>query len=453
VFNESLTWKLWLRTTIPNNLSWRGALLQKYAQGLTSRSFSQWIERAGVTGLFVFAFGMLFKKDVANAGILLMALSFGLSLKHLDQQVIRDRLLLLSMGFFLFLVLRTFFAALEFPEQTSLLVAAALRLFGAGFFLAYVVAFWMHRARERWDLILIVIMFGFLVQVLRQMDWGNLSEVMQLYWTGDQRPTFGFATNRFGLFCAFLFLACVLLPQQVWGSAAARIAYSSRIVFWGVMCCFTVWGVIFSQSRSAWVASVLVIPLAVVVKFYRANRLNWKKIGLVGVFSSLVLMTIAYSNLAEKRLALLDYEGGVSIRLRLYQIGWEKLKEAPWVGHGPGTSRILIQATGEKIGPEKGVDHFHNVLIDIFAQVGIIGVAFYVSSFFLIIRQARFIMPTGAAGEDYRLFAISGIVLILLTGVPNQPLTSPHGVYLIGYLGGICYSSKFTTPHSNRPVP
>lgn len=164
----------------------------------------------------------------------------------------------------------------------------------------------------------------------------------------------------------------------------------------------------------------------------------------------MVLVTVTYSNLAEKRLALLDYEGGVSIRLRLYQIGWEKWKESPFVGHGPGTSRILIQAAGEKLGPEKGVDHFHNVLIDIFAQVGIIGVAFYVSSFFLIIRQARFLRRTGSIGEDYCLFAISGIVLILLTGVPNQPLTSPHGVYLIGYLGGICYSFRFLKESSQR---
>lgn len=425
-------------------------LFQPYANVIKTRSFRQWIDMAGVAGLFVFAFGMLFKKDVANAGILLMVLAFGLSLKHLDKEVLRDRLLLLSMGFFLFLVLRTFFAVLEFPEHKALLVAGALRLFGAGFFLAYVVAFWMHRARDHWDLILIVIMLGFLVQVLRQIDWSNLSEVMRLYWAGDQRPTFGFATNRFGLFCALLFLACVLLHQQVWGPATAGFAYSARIAFWGIMCCFTVWGVIFSQSRSAWFASILVIPLAVLLKFYRANKLNWKTIALSGVFIMMVLVTVTYSNLAEKRLALLDYEGGVSIRLRLYQIGWEKWKESPFVGHGPGTSRILIQAAGEKLGPEKGVDHFHNVLIDIFAQVGIIGGAFYVSSFFLIIRQARFLRRTGSIGEDYCLFAISGIVLILLTGVPNQPLTSPHGVYLIGYLGGICYSFRFLKESSQR---
>jgi O-antigen ligase len=429
------------------------ALLQLYANLIKARSFRQWVDIAGVAGLFVFAFGMLFKKDVANAGILLMVLALGLGLKHLDKEVLRDRLLFLSMGFFLFLVLRTFFAALEFPGHNAQLVDGALRLFGAGFLLAYVAAFWMHRARDHWDLILIVIMFGFLVQVLRQMDWSNLFEVMKLYWVGDQRPTFGFSTNRFGLFCAFLFLACVLLHQQVWGPATGGISYSARIVFWGIMSCLTVLGGVFSQSRSAWAASILVIPMAVLIKLYRAKKLNWKTMVLVGVFFTMTLMAVAYSNLAEKRLALLDYEGGVTIRLRLYQIGWEKWKESPFIGNGPGTSRILIKAAGEKLIPEKGVEHFHNVLIDILAQVGIIGIAFYVSSFYLIIRQARFLRHTGSMGEDYRLFAISGIVLILLTGVPNQPLTSPHGVYLIGYLGGICYSTKFTAFHSNRTVP
>jgi O-antigen ligase len=102
-----------------------------------------------------------------------------------------------------------------------------------------------------------------------------------------------------------------------------------------------------------------------------------------------------------------------------------------------------------RIKNEKYPGHSHqlsgisNIFFDIAAQVGIVGVAFLILSFFLVIRQAFQTKYAEGFCQKFILFALGGSAIMLITGIPNQPLHSPHGVYLFGYLGGICYSSKF----------
>ena len=417
-------------------------MFQLCVQIIKSRSFNQWVERAGVAGLFVFAFGMLFKKSVAHAGIFLMTLSFGLGLKSMGRELLRDRLFLLSIAFFMFLVLRTIFAALEFSEYKTLLAEGALKLFGAGFFLAYVTAYWLYRAKDKWSEIIIVLMAGFLVQILRQMDWGNITDYLHLILTAGERATFGFSTNRFGLFSALIFLCCLLLYRQIWGRSSAKVWYILRLVFWGLICSISALGVYFSQSRSAWIAAAIVTPTAAVWNYTRNKRRDWKPLVVV---AGLVILAFTMANcpkLIDRRFDL----SGMDSRIRLYHLAWEKWKEQPLFGKGPGTSRILVQQGGNELALEKstGADHFHNVILDIAAQIGAVGIVFFGISFYFIAHEAFAAKNAKSSDREYILFALSGIVLILLTGIPNQPLSSPHGVYLIGFLGGICYSYKFT---------
>jgi hypothetical protein len=75
-------------------------LLNQYANAIKGLSFRQWVESAGVWAVRL-PLGCC-SKSVAHAGLLLMTLSFGLSLKELGKEVLRDRLLLLSIAFLCF---------------------------------------------------------------------------------------------------------------------------------------------------------------------------------------------------------------------------------------------------------------------------------------------------------------------------------------------------------------
>ena len=422
-------------------------MLQQWVHVIKSRSSSQCVEKAGETGLFIFAFGMLFKKSIAHFGILLMTLSFGLSLKDMGKEVWRDRLLLLSIAFFVFLMLRTIFASIEFPDHKQLLIEGALKLFGAGFFLTYVTAFWMHKARNKWGEILLVFMMGFIVQIMRQMDWGNLIGKMHAILTGAERATFGFATNRLGLFSALLLLACLLLYRPMWGSpVSGRAWYAARIAFWALISCLSAGCLIYSQSRSAWLAAILVIPAALAFEVFVSRGSKVRRLVPVLLIAVLIgggFFTSNVANILKQRLAPGIDAPSVSARLSLYEIAWDNWKKHPIVGRGPGTSRLMIQQAGEEYEAVKRYDHLHNVFFDMAAQIGIVGIAFVGFSWFLIIRQTTHSKSLESIDKKYVLFALGALAMMLGTGIVNQPFHSPHGVYLVGYLGGICYTFKF----------
>ena len=438
-------------SSIHDTIERGGCLLQQLVHPIRNGSVRQWVESTGIIGLYIFAFGMLYKKSVAHAGILLMAVAYGFSVKDMGKEVLRDRLLLLSIGFFVFLTLRTIFAAFEFPDYKPLLIEGAFKLFGTGFFLAYLVAFWLYRAKDKWDGILIVFMAGFLCQILRQLDWANLIGEMRHILVDGERPTFGFSTNRFGLFSALIFLSCVLLYSQVWGRSRTKAWHFLRIGFWSLMCPMSLLGVYFSQSRSAWIAAALVIPMAIFWNYFRNKKRNWKPLVVMAGLVMIAFFMANGPNLIARRFDL----SGMDSRIRLYHLAWEKWKEHPLFGNGPGTSRILVQQGGDELALEKstGADHLHNVILDVAAQIGMTGIIFFAVSFYLITHEAIAAKSAEPSDRPYILFALSGMAMILLTGLPNQPLSSPHGVYLIGFLGGICYSFKFSHPPSIETIP
>jgi O-antigen ligase len=175
------------------------------------------------------------------------------------------------------------------------------------------------------------------------------------------------------------------------------------------------------------------------------------------LIAALIGVTLHLSNFAsilQQRLSLGNYASGVSARLSLYEIAWDNWKKNPLIGRGPGTSRMVIQQAGEEYNDVKRFDHLHNVLFDMASQIGIIGVAFVGISFFIIIRQALRSRGGETDDWDYIVFAMSALGIMLITGIVNQPFHSPHGVYLAGFLGGICYSFKFGKLAANPlPIP
>jgi O-antigen ligase len=171
----------------------------------------------------------------------------------------------------------------------------------------------------------------------------------------------------------------------------------------------------------------------------------------VVILTALIVFTVTNGpKVMERRgfLRLESYVSGFYSRLRLYSYGVDQWKEHPFVGRGPGTSSLLISRGGEVLIREKEADHFHNVLIDTMVQTGIIGIGFHFLMLLLIIRALFRAKNTGTVAGDFFLFCAGGIALLMLAGISGQPLHSPHGVYLLALLGGICYSSKLCSTNS-----
>jgi O-antigen ligase len=122
---------------------------------------------------------------------------------------------------------------------------------------------------------------------------------------------------------------------------------------------------------------------------------------------------------------------------------FEKWKERPLIGYGPGTSRILLKRADGQYEKISRYDHFHNILFDLTIQLGIVGLILYAGCFFVIIRQLVRGKQRGQLELDYYLVALGGLALIGIAAQSAQPLNDTKGLYAVGLLGGIAYAWTF----------
>ena len=448
----------------------RSVTMQLWAHA-ASWNADQWIDALGFAGLFLFSFGVFYRPFRVHMGLFFMGLAFVLKARTFEKGMLRDNLLLLSIIFLLFLWVRTSYAAAEFKEYQPLIYAGALRSLQIGFFIAFLVAFWMHRAAGGWDWMILALLGGFIARVLQKLDGLNLAETFQALWSGAARAAFGSTSNRFGLWNAVILLACMVLHRQLWGPADRKWVHAARKVFWALMTVASLLGLAFSQSRSAWIGALLILPPAVMWKWYRRNKLRIRPKIMVAFLGGLFVLILLFANVFEQRilssgnsyLEILSGEinideatGDVNIdsisqRVWFYKLFWEKWKARPWFGYGPGTSAMLIKNSSEAYAPIAIYTHFHDLGLDILIQLGIVGFLFYGALFYFLVQQLWRGKRCERIEFDYFVFVLGAMALVVMGCISGQLLGDYKGVYLVGFLGGMAYASKFTPKAS--PIP
>ena len=249
---------------------------------------ARWVKAAGVIGLFLFAFGVFFKDRTANSGIVMMAAAFLLSSRKAGTGLVKDPLLTWGAFFFLFVCVQAASAMNHFDADPALILDRMV-LYGCVFLLVFLVAFWMHQVDGQWQWIFLSLVTGFLAQIIRKGEWANFFEVAPLYWSGLKRAGFGSPVNRFALWSAIVLLVCTLLHRRLWEGPGGRVQRWIRSIFWGFMCTVSAMGVIFAQSRAAWLASAIVFPPILFNRFCKTRRHKLR---------AMVLLAVAATGLA-----------------------------------------------------------------------------------------------------------------------------------------------------------
>jgi O-antigen ligase len=400
-------------------------------------------------------------------GLIFMAIGAVFNIRLVRRRLIGSPLFWMAVLFFLFVSARAIAAALEFKDYHKLILNRAL-LYGCTFFWILLVAYWMGKARARWGELLIALMAGFLAQILRPENWTNILAKAHLYWTGAERIEFGSPASVYGLWCAIVLLACLLLFRRIWGSPEYKWGHAARVFLWAAVSSISAMGVIFSQSRSAWIGSVLISLPATFYYLYRTRQIRPRVFGIAG-FCILVLSLTNFPAILKSRLFEANYhkvfleetdgdiissnDRSISERLFMYNIALELWKKQPFFGYGPGVSSIQLRAARDAY-PEKMplYDHFHNFVLDILVQLGLIGLTFYGLFFYEIIRQLVRSRQNAYVDFDVFLFALASFALIAISCMVDQPLNHTKGLYILVFLGGICYSSHFSTESGGRPA-
>ena len=181
-----------------------------------------------------------------------------------------------------------------------------------------------------------------------------------------------------------------------------------------------------TQTRSAWLAALIVFPVALTARYW-----YWLKGTAFKSFHGLALLALVFlaaGLFIEKNAGLYHarmqtepdtvqnlMQGNtqipptlsIGIRLELWRIGLGKFMERPWLGWGPGTTRLLMeQATTDRLISAHA--HLHSLYLEWLVRFGLLGGVLFgalTAAFLKGIRQAY---RKGLIPWDYTCFLLAG---------------------------------------------
>ncbi len=124
-------------------------------------------------------------------------------------------------------------------------------------------------------------------------------------------------------------------------------------------------------------------------------------------------------------------------RNQLWQISWAAFKEKPWLGHGTGTSELILNDL-ERVrhaGFESvlNMNHPHNQLLTYLLENGLLGTLLFLGAFFYIVYQF-------VKRNNKSLLLICFMILFLM--IIESPFRTATSLYVIAFLFSIFGTNK-----------
>jgi len=195
------------------------------------------------------------------------------------------------------------------------------------------------------------------------------------------------------------------------------------------------WALVVSQTRSAWIGTVVGLS---VLALLRAPRSLW----LVGVATAAVLALRPAA--VTERLTLGD--ASTSDRYYMWQAGVDMVLDKPVFGQGPGMVLAVYPRYRWPEATHPMQPHLHNNLLQVAAERGLGGLAFFlwwaVALFATAIREAR----RGAAGSPGPSWAAGGalgaLVAVFAAGLFEYNLGDSEVLMLVLLLAAVPFALR-----------
>ena len=414
----------------------------------------------GLSGLYLFSFGAYVSPFLSAVGAGFMFMAFCMRLPALPS-IRFDSLLMLSLIFTVYLVVRTILAITEFPQTRNTQIDQALDLFRLGYLFAVVTAFWLADSPRRIYRVLFLALCGLVVRILIKVEFNGLEEFL----TG--RPGFGMPANAFGLYTAVTLLGLLLLAPTFWGTLKKRKNLILRVTIWLCLVAVFLQGLIISQSRSAFLAVLIVFPPLLGIKLFvwckSKYRGHIKQASMLAGFSILVIIFVLFANLsiiknritseleafnliASGKAAGTAYVS-ITMRYEALRLGIVKWLERPMFGWGPGSSSYLIKNSNLEIFDARYhggiVKDFHNSYLETLVQIGLVGAAFFAIALWLMIKTVWQAYRAGWLSLEVFLFIVGALGLFLVATSFNLRTGDHLGRHHLTLFGGIAYAFRF----------
>ena len=393
------------------------------------RSTSRITEAIGLLGLFFLFLGLGPAKSLQNTGMTLMLFSLILSWKTVLPALRRDPFALLTLLWIFYLVFNAALATWS-PYGGGINHFEDVRSLGR-IYLVILVAWWLGGSVKGLYSVLLLALTGLLIAVLQ--------EVARHGWEFSiliRGPRLDFVRNAqdFGLFAAAALLGLLLLAKRIIGPFSQnKILLIVRLTLWiGITLLVSV-SFAAAEVRSQWLALGVVSMMSTLILLGRAILTTpFQPIRLFAPLAVIVaagLLLFSQWDRATERwqreahIYPLILKGdlkkipttSVGHRIHLWGGALDAIKERPLLGWGPSSAEAVIKKAKIPKKTKKQFGHFHNSYLDMAVRTGLIGVAFMIGFFFLILRALWRGHQRGHIAGDIALFYM-GTLLVLVIG-------------------------------------
>jgi len=309
----------------------------------------------------------------------------------------------------------------------------------ASFFLLYVLIIDEVRGERRMSLmvdsVLLVTIVTSLYGILQRLgyplfEWipGHYTRVMSSY----GNPNF-FGTHLVGVIPLLLVLSV--------RSRGKRKLFSALALILALAC------LLFSETRSAWIGFAFsLIFLSFLAVRARIVRFGFKTLLPLLVVSLvfILLLLLSQDMIAGRISELKDPHGSVLQRLHTWEVALAMIKAAPILGTGPGTFQISFPGF-KYLGFESEVRignvlHAHNEYLEIWAEMGLLGLAVFL---WLVVSFFRHTLRNLSDGRDglIALGLMSGVAGVLVDSLFSSSMRWTGPAFTFWLLFGLAVAA------------
>jgi len=399
--------------------------MNAWLQRVLPRSFGT--EEAGLAALGLFAFLAPQGHAGAKWGLLFLTVAAIPCWRELIRNLVRDPLFHVVWVLGLYIFVRAALAARALPETAADQWGAALGLGLSGFFVL-LVAWWLRGDSRRIALLGGMAVAGLCMEVLAD------GRLVELEWVvrGAERHLIGSALPMAALGGLALLALIAGLP-----TALEQAFRRSRRAGVSVGLCALLVTIllaslqVITQSRIVVGMLVLLVPAILLVQLLKSTgNPRWRRITGVVALVLMIVLSGVVALIGPQLVQKMDHEldqvvpyldagdfremppSSLGWRVQLVDAGLEVGAERPWFGWGPGTSttkHLLERFDREHLAH---LHHLHNVPLEIWVRLGIVGLVLYAAALLCLVRSALQAASAHRIPAQIGAFLLAGGILV-----------------------------------------
>ena len=435
---------------------------RQWFPGTQTRATHPALEQAGLAGLAIYALMLTVSKDLCYVGEWLMLLALAASWPLARDRLLRDGIFRLFLVWSAYMVLSCVVGAYWVPGSLGDQAMVAKRWVKLGFIV--LVAWWLGGDWRTIRRLYFVLFLAFAFVMLPYF-------LYPLYWEkglAGGRLRFGMNPQRSALFFATALLGLLFLARDVWGDRLER-HFRRRVALWGLAILLMTMGLLFTQTRGAWIAVVTglaaSLPMLLIGRTAPARR-GWTVAGsamglLLVVAIGAGQWTHIASRFAEEDPVFTALQSGqwqevpntsLGRRIRLWHWGWTSWQDSPWLGLGVDSIRPLAAASDlprQLDGFE--IPHLHNSWLELLVSTGVVGVGLFLAFALLAARGGWWAYRTGRLPGRFLLMQWAVFVMFLVANFSEAHITKWIFWPYLALFWGSLYSPAFWFRQSPSP--